>query len=520
MNDKIEYSQILGPLSLSYHTKGNKQIYIFGEFHKPYPDNLLYCNGKGLRIADFIKQLASKTDIMIDLFLEKYIHFFKDKSAYSDLEEFDKKHGQYREEKYPDDITTIEPFEENDVNNADVNEPIDDNIDKIVLEEDGKYENNDIYKLRSLPNFNLLRNHRIDLRATSDLPAFFYEKPTQNINDWKTYTDDVIDYIHKRVKTFSKRIQNIYDDKNITFAKVLKQIRSIKDVQQFDILIKKYYDTIDIQCILEEKLLDSELKLAELTIEDMFASELSELYNLYDEMQTESLSQESLKTIIKHLNIIFKKIPEYDIEIPNTTTNIELVSKGCRILFDYVDIQKSNEYTFPFDYKGIILKHFKTYNVFMYFLRQEIGEQDFLDYIKPNSFLTLCDTMCYIWKKIRKLDLVDKLADTLVIQIFSDFIGLLPEINILYSSPVIEIYSIARMLRTFKDGTYPENIIFYGGDSHANEIRIILDEMNFTHKKFKTNLSRLKDGRYNEFAPRCIDISEYKYYHQFFKNSK
>ena len=63
---KVKY--IGGPISLSYHRKDGKQIYIFGEYH--YPDIDCPPQAEIMKVEDYLYEVLKNTDVFLDIYFE------------------------------------------------------------------------------------------------------------------------------------------------------------------------------------------------------------------------------------------------------------------------------------------------------------------------------------------------------------------------------------------------------------------------------------------------------------------
>jgi hypothetical protein len=73
---------------------------------------------------------------------------------------------------------------------------------------------------------------------------------------------------------------------------------------------------------------------------------------------------------------------------------------------------------------------------------------------------------------------------------------------------ITDIYTVARMLKTFSNGKYPYNIIYYGGNDHTINIGRILTRLGAVKTSFDVF----------EMGNKCIvDIKRFTYFSDMFK---
>ena len=85
-----------------------------------------------------------------------------------------------------------------------------------------------------------------------------------------------------------------------------------------------------------------------------------------------------------------------------------------------------------------------------------------------------------------------------------------------FSSAIMDIYTVARMFRNFKDDISPYNIMYYGGEAHSINIRRILNTLGLNETVFRLHRSFDKSGGITSY-PNCIPFGNIKKYSDFFK---
>jgi hypothetical protein len=317
--------------------------------------------------------------------------------------------------------------------------------------------------------YNLLRVHSVDLR----------------VEDGSIPTFNVI--LEDGIQRLRKQIKRINNGENVIFNKILKQIFMIDDIHIRNVLIEEYKYCIRLYNLFISPINDfPELSILDDDKKQDYIHSLELINNLCkkeDRKQRDKLNEiiHKYETLNQKYRQQYPLILKY-FESPKLkdVNNMKDVYDYLEILFSQIHMRQVRSITIIEDY--------------------------FYRMVKPTFELNDRIEILQYLKELGNRDLLPKMIGALKRTI---------------SIPVMDLYTVARMMRKFKHkpGVYskpPKNIIYYGGDHHSNNIRKLLDSLGFSRTDLTAfdSIPEIKD----KLKPKCIDISRFKYYHEFFDN--
>lgn len=193
-------------------------------------------------------------------------------------------------------------------------------------------------------------------------------------------------------------------------------------------------------------------------------------------------------------------------------------------LFNYLHseihkkISKNIKHTNQVEQKILYTLYVDAVNTYDFLLRgiSPREQNDTISMILP--YINICKEIAQIhdmekYNRIKDLPFLDFFIETIKTFNNEDLKYIFWFIHIDIGLMIMDIYTVARMLRSwsndYKSSPEPQNIIYYGGDAHAQNIVNILSKLGFSSFKFETANSTYLDR--NTEYPKCIKLPFNKY---------